>query len=189
MLNGNIEVANPQQLSGWVQDPSRPDAAVRLQIINNGVKIGRVVADNHRPDLEQAGIGNGCHAFSFEFPAGAISSEFHFIRILQEQDGAEVPGSPLTLKASQTFEVVIQALTGAVDVVSQNMISGWARDELRPDTVVPLVISINDRVIGSVLANLYREDLSDAGMGSGHHAFELPVLVRAIRDPRHQGEA
>ncbi len=75
---------------------------MRLQIINNGVKVGRVIADNYRPDLEEAGIGNGCHAFSFQFPPGAITSDFHFIRILHEHDGADVPGSPLTLKASQT---------------------------------------------------------------------------------------
>jgi hypothetical protein len=40
MLPENIEVANLEKLSGWVQDVSPPDVAVRLQIIDNGVKIG-----------------------------------------------------------------------------------------------------------------------------------------------------
>jgi len=40
MLTGNIDVANLEKLSGWVQDVSPVDADVRLQITDNGVKIG-----------------------------------------------------------------------------------------------------------------------------------------------------
>ena len=69
------------------------------------------------------------------------------------------------------------------------MISGWARDELRPDTAVPLVIYVDDRVIGNVLVNRYREDLNDAGIGNGHHAFEFPVSLESPEGPRHQSEA
>lgn len=41
MLTGNIEVANLEKLSGWVQNISPAGAADRLQIIANGVTIGR----------------------------------------------------------------------------------------------------------------------------------------------------
>ena len=89
----------------------------------------------------------------------------------------EMPGSPVTLRASQTFEMVVQALVGSVDFVSLNLISGWARDELRPDTAVSLTISDNGEPIGHVVANVYRDDLNDAGMGTGRHAFEFSVSL------------
>ena len=34
-----------------------------------------------------------------------------------------------------------------------------------------LDIFVGDRLIGQVLANLYREDLEHAGIGTGRHAF------------------
>ena len=52
MLTEILRLPIPQQLSGWVQNESHPDVAVRLQIINNGMQIGRVIADHYRFDLE-----------------------------------------------------------------------------------------------------------------------------------------
>ena len=175
MLTGNLEVANPQKLAGWAQDDLRPSSAVILFIINNGVQIGQVLADRYRPDLEQAGIGKGRHAFNFAFPATAISSESHLIRIIRASDGAELPGSPVTLRVSQCFDLVVHALAGSVDTVDQEGVSGWARDELRPEAELPLLISDNDEFVGRVLANKYREDLNRAGIGNGYHAFEFPT--------------
>jgi hypothetical protein len=180
MLTGNIDVANLEKLSGWVQDLSPPDAAVRLQIIDNGVKIGHVI-DNHRLDLEQVGIGYGCHTINFEFASGTISSGFHLIRVLQGQDAAEAPSSSLAVKASQTFEVVVQTLTGSVDIVGLNMISGWARDELRRDTAVSLSISL-----GTTLANSYRDDLRAAGIGNGCVAFEFEFPIPLVAFKIHE---
>ena len=175
MLTGNLDVANPQRLEGWAQDDLRRSAAVPLIITNNGVQIGRIRADRHRPDLEQAGIGNGRHAFSFEFPATAISSESHVIRIVRASDGAELPGSPVTLRASQSFDLVVHALAGSVDTVGLEGISGWARDELRPDSALSLLITDNDEFVGRVSANKYREDLERAGIGNGCYAFNFPT--------------
>jgi glycosyltransferase involved in cell wall biosynthesis len=176
MLTGNLEVANPRRLEGWAQDDLRPNTPVTLVIINNGVKVGRVVANRYRPDLEQASIGDGRHAFDFEFPATAISTELHVVRIISASDGAELPGSPVTLRASQCFDSVVHALAGSVDGVGPDGIAGWARDELHPDTRVPLLVVDNDKVVGHVLADKYRQDLNEAGIGDGRHAFELMVL-------------
>jgi O-antigen biosynthesis protein len=186
VIAGKIQVANPRRLSGWVRSALHPNIPVRLQIVNNGLKIGLAVADRYSPELEKAGIGNGHHAFSFEFPPGLISSEVHVIRILQESDGAELPGSPITLRASQSFELADQALVGSIDLVSLTQISGWARDELRPDIAVSLSIFDNDQFVGRALANGYREDLKGAGIGTGRHAFELltslePSKIHVIR--------
>lgn len=177
MLTGHIEIANPRLISGWAQDPHQPDAWVRLVITSNGEQIGSVLANRFRSDLQQAGIGNGDHEFSFELTADAISSETHVVQILRESDGTELPGSPIVLRASQSFEAVSLALKGSIDFVDLEKIAGWTRDELRPDTAVPLLISDHDEIIGRVVADIYREDLKDAGIGNGHHAFEFPMSL------------
>jgi hypothetical protein len=62
-------------------------------------------------------------------------------------------------------------LRGFVDAVSERAIEGWAQDDRHPETPVCLDIFSQNRLIGQTLANLYREDLRAAGLGSGRHGF------------------
>jgi autotransporter-associated beta strand protein len=64
-------------------------------------------------------------------------------------------------------------LRGHVDRVSARAIEGWAQDADHPEVPVCLDIFIGGKMIGQALANRYREDLRDAGLGSGRHAFEF----------------
>jgi T5SS/PEP-CTERM-associated repeat protein len=66
-------------------------------------------------------------------------------------------------------------LRGYVDEVSASRIAGWAQAIDFPEAPVCLDIYAGERLIGQVLANLYREDLQEAGLGSGCHAFEFTV--------------
>jgi glycosyltransferase involved in cell wall biosynthesis len=112
MLKGNIDIASTREISGWAQDEAQPKTPVSLVITENGEFVGRVLANGYRPDLEEAGIGNGRYAFEFEFPSVLAPYISHVIRVRRETDGAELPGSPATLKAAQSFDSVVEeALT------------------------------------------------------------------------------
>ncbi len=63
------------------------------------------------------------------------------------------------------------ALRGYIDEVTPKRIAGWAQNPDRPDVPVCLDVFAGGQMIGQVLANAYRADLSRAGIGSGHHAF------------------
>jgi hypothetical protein len=43
---------------------------VCLDIYAGGRLIGQALANRYREDLEQAGLGSGCHSFAFKLPAG-----------------------------------------------------------------------------------------------------------------------
>ncbi len=62
-------------------------------------------------------------------------------------------------------------LRGYVDRVSTDLIEGWAQNVDHPEAPVCLDIYASGRLIGQVLANRYRADLAQAGIGSGHHSF------------------
>jgi hypothetical protein len=62
-------------------------------------------------------------------------------------------------------------LRGYVDRVSTDLIEGWAQNVEHPEAPVCLDIYASGRLIGQVLANRYRADLAQAGIGSGHHSF------------------
>ena len=52
-------------------------------------------------------------------------------------------------------------------------IEGWAQNVDHPEAPVCLDIFAGGRLIGQVLANRYREDLKQAGLGGGCHAFRF----------------
>lgn len=65
-------------------------------------------------------------------------------------------------------------LNGNLDVVNLHEVAGWARDDSQPDVPISLLIIDNDQFIGRILANRYRADLENAGLGNGRFAFEFP---------------
>ena len=64
-------------------------------------------------------------------------------------------------------------LRGNIELVDLREVVGWAQDDAQPDAPVSLLITDNDQLIGRILANRYRRDLEEAGIGSGRHGFEL----------------
>jgi autotransporter passenger strand-loop-strand repeat protein len=82
------------------------------------------------------------------------------------------------------------ALRGFVDRAGPDGVSGWAQDSAAPEAPVALDIYCDGAHAARVLANAYRADLREAGLGSGCHAFELtlpdgltgPVEVRRASD-------
>ena len=63
------------------------------------------------------------------------------------------------------------ALRGHVDGISGGFVKGWAQNAEHPEAPVCLDIYVEGQLVGQALANRYREDLAQAGVGSGHHGF------------------
>ena len=75
-------------------------------------------------------------------------------------------------------------LRGYVDRIGPDAIEGWVQNVEHPEAPVCLDIYVGDRMIGQTLANRYREDLEQAGLGSGRHSFEFtpPAGLRFTPD-------
>jgi len=65
-VNGVYDLPAPNRVAGWAIDRADPEAAVEVEVYNEGVLLKRVRADRHRPDLERGGIGTGNYGFSVE---------------------------------------------------------------------------------------------------------------------------
>jgi hypothetical protein len=81
LLDGHVDVVSRSHVQGWARDLAAPGRRVALQVWDNGVAIGAVRADRLRPDLVQAGIGDGRHAFAFAFPGGLLPGVRHVIEV------------------------------------------------------------------------------------------------------------
>jgi len=187
-MRGQVDSFTHERVEGWAWDPAAPNAAISVGIYDNGVKVATVTADTPREDLYMAGIGNGRHAFVWIFPGGLSPAIPHKLEVKCEPSGWQLPGFVTPLRAM----VEAAPLEGNIDICDRNVITGWARDGEKPDTPVPLQIRSGEQAIATVLANLYREDLREAGIGEGRHAFQVRIpggltpLERHIIRVQHQ---
>jgi hypothetical protein len=69
------------------------------------------------------------------------------------------PGSPLP------------RYQGSHDRTDGDRISGWAWDSTRPDEPIDVGIYDGERLLATITANTFRQDLLDAGIGDGKHGF------------------
>jgi len=65
------------------------------------------------------------------------------------------------------------AMRGFVDRVTPHVVEGWAQNVDHPEASVCLDIYAGGLLIGQVLANRYRADLKQTGLGSGRHSFSF----------------
>ena len=77
-------------------------------------------------------------------------------------------------------------LRGFVDQDGPVVVAGWAQDLTQPERPVCLDILAGGRRLQHVLANRYRPDLRQAGLGSGKHgfAFTLPPHAAGMLEVR-----
>ncbi|MGD1808720.1 tetratricopeptide repeat protein [Dapis sp. BLCC M126] len=60
---------------------------------------------------------------------------------------------------------------GCLDYATIDYVSGWARHKKDPDKVVFLDIFVGNNLVGTLVANKYRQDLAEAFGTDGYHAF------------------
>jgi hypothetical protein len=71
---------------------------------------------------------------------------------------------------------------GLIEGVRGTQLYGWCRLTASPDPVT-LDILVDDRVALSIIADTFRQDLLDAGMGAGSHGFVVGVdMLQACPD-------
>lgn len=63
-------------------------------------------------------------------------------------------------------------ILGSVDDVSVKGVVGWVHSTLSRD-ILKVQATINNRVIGEAAADIYRPDLAQAGLGTGHCGFDI----------------
>ena len=53
-LDGFIDIATRNRISGWATNPANPEDVVTLQIVDNGVVLASIVANGRPPMLPRA---------------------------------------------------------------------------------------------------------------------------------------
>lgn len=167
---GHHDSTTCQVISGWAWNSAQPSAHISVDIHSDGVLIGTVVANQFRQDLLDAGIGDGTHAFVFPVPESLKDNQPHTITVEIANSNIPIANTPQMLNCSP-FD-----FRGSHDTTTCNLISGWAWDANHPDEQITVDVIFDNNPFSSIRApaNQFRQDLLDAGIGNGFHAFSFP---------------
>jgi O-antigen biosynthesis protein len=83
---------------------------------------------------------------------------------LDDDPKVEAVWRRLALRAGIT--VATGPLQGWLDTAEAGLVRGWARDAANSDMPVPVEVVVDGVVLGSTLANRYRDDLATAAMAT-----------------------
>ncbi|HVC54865.1 MAG TPA: glycosyltransferase [Stellaceae bacterium] len=97
-LQGYIDEASNERIKGWIRDRERPQSRIELELLDGDRPLVRVVANQHRSDLRDAGIGDGSYAFTIPLGADLLPGGRHVLRLCVAQTGVEIPGSPIIVE-------------------------------------------------------------------------------------------
>ncbi|WP_135469135.1 glycosyltransferase [Crenalkalicoccus roseus] len=106
-----IDEANGRRIAGWAFDPQAPERHVRLSLYNGPDHLVSFHASALRPDLREAGIGNGEHGFSITIPPHLADREVLDLRLVDEESGEELAAVSVTA-ADERFAALRDALLG-----------------------------------------------------------------------------
>src|SRR3546814_9821868 len=97
---------------GWVWNPDAPGRRMDVDIIVNGTRVTTVTADQYRPDLPTAGIGDGRYAFEANIPRQALKIGSNVVEARVAGGGPQLHGAPTTdaIKRSKEHTSELQSL-------------------------------------------------------------------------------
>jgi hypothetical protein len=84
---------------------------------------------------------------------------------------------------SKASIIKVQQDDGYLDGADCNQIWGWAWDRNNPNTPVNVDIYDGSTYLATVSANIFRQDLLNAGKGNGYHAFSYSIPA-SLKDGR-----
>lgn len=85
---------------GWVWNSSYPNQAIVLEIVEGGNVLSTVTASSYRPDLVNAGKGNGQHGFSWSVPGSLKNGQPHTVSVRVQGQGYVLNNAPRTITCS-----------------------------------------------------------------------------------------
>src|SRR4029077_3910289 len=100
-LQSNIDFADWTGVKGWIWDPQEPEKRVTLEFLDGDTALATVVASEYRPDLEEAGIGDGRYGFSIAFGETLLPYARHVLHLRSAGSEVEVPTFPIVLTREQ----------------------------------------------------------------------------------------
>ena len=166
-LQSSIEAADRAGIRGWVWNPDDPQQRVELELWVDDARLTTVVADQHRPDLEQAGFGDGRYGFSISFSETLLPYARHVLHLRPAGSATDLPKFPLVMTREQAgFDRTVRFVLGNIAAEAERTASA---EDLAPivgdlirflDAAMSRYFEISDASAMTAADLIRREDLT-----------------------------
>ena len=93
-VTGHVDAVEGSAIAGWAHAPDWPGAQPTIEAWSAGRPVGRAFAEQNRPDLAAAGIGDGRHGFTLTLDEAAGP-----LTLTAFEGEADLVGAPLEAAA------------------------------------------------------------------------------------------
>lgn len=97
-IRGNVDGIHGTAILGWAQDADAPHDTLEVEVTEGNRLVSRGLADRMRPDLHEAGIGNGNHGFEIALPAELFDGKDHALALIT-RGGRRLGAEPLRFRS------------------------------------------------------------------------------------------
>ncbi len=102
MLSGRVDEMQHGKIFGWAFNDEQPSEHLVIRVMRGAQVIASGVANITRPDLPDAGVGDGDHAFKIDIPPNITSFQGLMI-IAQSQKAGEI-ALPIATNDERRFD-------------------------------------------------------------------------------------
>lgn len=95
MILGNFDCIAGRDVCGWAWCPERPLEAQKVTVLLDGMVVCYGFANQHRPDLQAAGISQGNHAFYLRLPEALMDGRDGMLSIIAGAGNHPLGGTPV----------------------------------------------------------------------------------------------
>jgi hypothetical protein len=188
----NVDCLNSEKISGWAYNTAKKSGSAKVEVRSGDTVLWSSVADGFRQDLLDAKIGNGHYAFTITPDSNNVTSvdvyidgfiaetdvPYELIQASAEteevvQAKVEEELAQAKIKEEELAQAKIEHYRIQLDQSSIEKIAGWVFNPENSTYRAKIEIRCGDTVIACGLANEYRQDLTDAGIGDGTYAYTL----------------
>lgn len=172
---GKIEELHQGKLVGWASY-WQPGMQLEIGLYDRDELVAVTTPGLARPDVEQAGYGDGMSGFEMVIPARLFDDRRHAFSIRNLADGSVIASldEEIVLKAADR-PVRQHRLEGGFDGLQGVHAVGWARYADLPGKPVMVQILAGGRAVALGKAHLYRADLDENGTGEANCMFSVPL--------------
>lgn len=153
---------------GWAYKTGHDEYAPLIEVKSGEELLWQARANRPREDLKAAGIGNGHYAFHITPIENPVSDSVTAIDIYI--DGLKVNVEPIPFSVPM---VNLEQYRIFIESDSIQAVNGWIAKNDAPQHKSVVELRAGSTIIAKTVANGFRQDLADAGIGDGHCTFTL----------------
>ena len=156
---------------GWAADTASGAPVQSVAVFVDGSNKGTATLGGSRPDVATAFNRSDFtnSGWNFQTSTSSLSTGTH--TVTATATGASGT-STLTLSKTISITAPVPTYDGYLDSATCSLIKGWVWDSTQPNTALQVdIYDGSTKIYSGVAANVFRQDLLNAGKGNGYHGF------------------